>query len=168
MQGHGSFRDCIARTLNTAYGDGLLSEHTLAQRLDVLCGSHVIEPAGLLGDLTFRSSSALPTGLSRLARSARRAVGGRWQPPPAPMLLALDWDGGDDDLLLGRHVRCDIVLDDLSVSRRHARLRFRDGHWVLQDLESTNGTLVNRTPVVRCQLHPGDEVHVGSVRLVVD
>jgi hypothetical protein len=48
MKGHGSFRDRIARTLNTAYGDGLLSEHTLAQRLDVLCGSHVIEPAGLL------------------------------------------------------------------------------------------------------------------------
>jgi hypothetical protein len=42
MKGHGSFRDRIARTLNTAYGDGLLSEHTLAQRLDVLCGSHVM------------------------------------------------------------------------------------------------------------------------------
>jgi hypothetical protein len=111
MQGHGSLRDRIARTLNTAYGDGLLSEHTLAHRLDVLCGSHVIEPAGLL---------------------------------------------------VGRHLGCDIVLDDLSVSRRHARLRFRDGHWVLQDLQSTNGTLVNRAPVVRCQLQPGDEVHVGT------
>jgi hypothetical protein len=167
MPGPGSFRDHIARTLNTAYGDGLLSEHTLARRLDVLCGSHVIEPAGLLGDLTFRSSSVLPTGLSRLARSARRAVAERWR-QPAPMLLALDWDGGDDELLVGRHLRCDIVLDDLSVSRRHARLRFRDGRWVLQDLESTNGTLVNRTRVVRCQLHPGDEVHVGTVRLLVD
>ena len=84
------------------------------------------------------------------------------------MLLALDWDGGDDDLLVGRHPSCDIVLDDLSVSRRHARLRFRDGHWVLQDLQSTNGTLVNRARVVRCQLQPGDEVHVGTVRLLVD
>ena len=84
------------------------------------------------------------------------------------MLLALDWDGGDDDLLLGRHRGCDIVLDDLSVSRRHARLRFRDGHWVLQDLQSKNGTLLNRAAVVRCQLHPGDEVHVGTVRLLVD
>jgi hypothetical protein len=169
MHGHGSLRERIARTLNIAYGDGLISEHTLSQRLDVLCGSRVIEPAGLLGDLTLRSSAALPTGLSRLRQHARWALRDRWRvAPPPPMLLALDWDGGDDDLLLGRHRSCDIVLDDLSVSRRHARLRFRDGHWVLQDMGSTNGTLVNRAAVVRCQLHPGDEMHVGTVRLLVD
>jgi hypothetical protein len=169
MQAHGSLRDRIARTLNTAYGDGLLSEHTLAHRLDVLCGSHVIEPAGLLGDLTLRSSGGLPTRLWRLGQYARWALRDRWrEPPPDPMLLALDWDGGEDELLLGRHLGCDIVLDDLSVSRRHAQLRFRDGHWVLQDLQSKNGTLINRVPVVRCQLHPGDEVRVGIVRLRVD
>jgi FHA domain len=169
MEGHGSFRDRIARRLGVAYGDGLLSETTLAHRLDVLCGSHVIEPAGLLGDLSPRPSPALPAGLSRLVQSARWALRDRWRPQsPEPMLLALDWDGAEDDLLLGRHLSCDIVLDDLSVSRRHARLRFRDGHWVLQDLQSTNGTLVNRAPVARCQLLPGDEVHVGTMRLIVD
>jgi hypothetical protein len=170
MQGHGSLRDRIARALNTAYGDGLLSESTLAHRLDVLCASHVIEPAGLLGDLTIREpGSALPDGLSRLARRARRTLWDRRrQEPAAPMLLALDWDGAEDELLLGRHLSCDIVLGDLSVSRRHARLRFRDGHWVLQDLESTNGTSVNGARVGRCQLHPGDELHVGAVRLLVD
>jgi hypothetical protein len=169
MQGHGVLRDRIARTLNAAYGDGLLSEHTLSQRLDLLCASHVIEPAGLLGDLTFRSSSARSTRLARVAHYARWWLGGRWHPAPAePMLLALDWDGGDDELLVGRHRSCDIVLDDLSVSRRHARLPFRDGHWILQDLHSTNGTLVNRATVVRCQLHPGDELHVGTVLLLVD
>jgi hypothetical protein len=98
----GSLRDRIARTLNTAYGDGLLSEHTLAHRLDVLCGSHVIEPAGLLGDLTLRPSAGLSTRLSRLGQYARWALRERWrEPPPPPMLLALDWDGGDDDLLVG-------------------------------------------------------------------
>jgi FHA domain len=170
MQGHGSLRDRIARTLNTAYGDGLLSESTLAHRLDVLCASHVIEPAGLLGDLTIRPpGSALPGRLSRLARRARWALWDRRrQQLAAPMLLALDWDGAEDDLLLGRHLSCDIVLGDLSVSRRHARLRFRDGHWVLQDLESTNGTSVNGARVGRCQLHPGDELHVGTVCLLVD
>lgn len=169
MQGHGFLRDRIARTLNAAYGDGLLSEHTLSQRLDQLCASHVIEPAGLLGDLTFRSSAAVPTRLSRVGQYTRWVLRDRWRPaPPASMLLALDWDGGDDDLLVGRHRSCDIVLDDLSVSRRHARLRFRDGHWILQDLQSTNGTLVNRAPVVRCQLHPGDELHVGTVHMLVD
>lgn len=170
MQGHGSLRDRIARTLNNAYGDGLLSESTLAHRLDVLCASHVIEPAGLLGDLSVRGpASALPGGRNRLVRWVRRTLGERGrQEPAAPMLLALDWDGAEDDLLLGRLLSCDIVLGDLSVSRRHARLRFRDGHWVLQDLESTNGTSVNGARVGRCQLHPGDELHVGTVRLLVD
>jgi hypothetical protein len=170
MEGHGTLRDRIARSLKIAYGDGLLSESTLAHRLDVLCASHVIEPAGLLGDLTVRApGSVLPSGLSRLAQRARWAFWERWRPEPsAPMLLALDWDGAEDDLLLGRHLSCDIVLGDLSVSRRHARLRFRDGHWVLQDLESTNGTSINGARVGRCQLQPGDEVQVGTVRLLVD
>jgi hypothetical protein len=170
MQGQGSLRDRIARSLKIAYGDGLLSESTLSHRLDLLCASHVIEPAGLLGDLTTRASgSVLENGLSRLARTARWALWDRWRPePPAPTLLALDWDGAEDDLLLGRHLSCDIVLRDLSVSRRHARLRFRDGHWVLQDLQSTNGTSINGARVGRCQLHPGDELHVGAVRLLVD
>ena len=60
------------------------------------------------------------------------------------------------------------MLGDLSVSRRHALLRFRDGRWILQDLESTNGTRVNGEPVGRCQLRPGDALQVGDVRLLVD
>jgi pSer/pThr/pTyr-binding forkhead associated (FHA) protein len=60
------------------------------------------------------------------------------------------------------------VLTDPSVSRRHARLRFRDGHWILHDLESTNGTLVNDVPVVRCELRAGDLVALGDEHLVVD
>ncbi|MGI8714839.1 MAG: FHA domain-containing protein [Solirubrobacteraceae bacterium] len=174
VEGHGSLRDCIARTLNTAYGDGLLSESTLAHRLDVLCASHVIDPAGLLGDLpTGPARPSLLTTVARVATDARRALLGPEpaqsnRAPTARTLLALDWDGGHDELLVGRHPVCDIVLDDLSVSRRHARLRFRDGRWVLQDLESTNGTLVNGESVGRCQLRPGDEVHLGDVRLLVD
>ncbi|MGO9822239.1 MAG: FHA domain-containing protein [Solirubrobacteraceae bacterium] len=81
---------------------------------------------------------------------------------PAPNLLALDWSGATDELLLGRGPGCDILLTDPTVSRRHARLRFRDGNWVLQDLRSTNGTLLNDTVVGRCQLRPGDRLRVGD------
>jgi pSer/pThr/pTyr-binding forkhead associated (FHA) protein len=55
-----------------------------------------------------------------------------------------------------------------TVSRRHARLNFRDGSWVLQDLDSTNGTLVNNTRIVRCRLLPGDHLVIGSEHLLVD
>jgi hypothetical protein len=170
VEGHGSLRDRIARTLNVAYGDGLLSESTLAYRLDVLCASRVIDPAGLLGDLTLRAPrSGLATTAGRITDGARRMLWGSWHAPPRPAtLLALDWAGDAEDLHVGRHLACDIRLGDLSVSRRHARLRFRDGHWILQDLESTNGTRVNGTRVGRCQLRPGDAVQLGDVRLLVD
>ena len=83
-------------------------------------------------------------------------------------LLALDWTGAIPELFIGRSHRCDVVLDDPGVSRRHARLLFRDGSWVLQDLQSTNGTTVNGVPVGRCQLRPGDRLIFGTACLRVD
>jgi hypothetical protein len=170
VEDHGSWRDRIARALSAAYGDGLLSEHTLSHRLDVLSASHVIEPAGLLGDLSVRvPRSAVSTTVASLVGGARRALWDPWHAEPVPAtLLALDWTGGHDQLIVGRHLTCDVVLGDLSVSRRHALLRFRDGRWILQDLESTNGTQVNGKRVGRCQLRPGDALQVGDVRLLVD
>jgi predicted component of type VI protein secretion system len=85
-----------------------------------------------------------------------------------PRLLALDWGGGQEELLLGRQLSCDVVLGELTVSRRHARLVFRDGHWVIQDLGSTNGTRVNGVRVGRCELHPGDHIDLGDERLRID
>ncbi len=85
-----------------------------------------------------------------------------------PTLLALDWSGVEEQLLIGREQDCDVVLTHATVSRRHARLRFRDGGWVLQDLSSTNGTVVNGVSVVRCRLVVGDVLEVGEERLVVD
>jgi pSer/pThr/pTyr-binding forkhead associated (FHA) protein len=104
--------------------------------------------------------------------SLRRAAAlGRPRPsePPALLaLLALDWAGGCDELLVGRHLQCDVVVSHPSVSRTHARLSFRDGHWVLRDLDSTNGTRVNGRRVGRCRLEPGDRLSLGSADLLVD
>lgn len=83
-------------------------------------------------------------------------------------MLALDWSGATDELLVGRHPSCDVVLADPTVSRRHARLRFRDGTWALQDLESTNGTTINGLRVGRCQLRAGDRLMLGDQHLTVD
>jgi hypothetical protein len=163
----GDHRRRMALTLNAAYGDGLLSEKTFAYRLDLLLRSSVVDPGSLVGDLTFRAPRR------RLSRgflgSVRGAVGRHSEPDDSPaVLLALDWTGARTELLVGRHQGCDVVLDDPSVSRRHALLRFRDGHWILRDLESTNGSLVNGEPVIRCQLRPGDHLMLGDESLLVD
>ena len=48
-----------------------------------------------------------------------------------------------DQLTIGRDATNDIVINDAEVSRRHARLTFQGGKYVLEDLGSTNGTFVN-------------------------
>ena len=73
-----------------------------------------------------------------------------------------------DELLLGRDRSCAVVLDDPTVSRRHAHLRYRDGAWIVRDLGSTNGTTVNGASVTRSQLRPGDLVAFGDQTLLVD
>jgi pSer/pThr/pTyr-binding forkhead associated (FHA) protein len=83
-------------------------------------------------------------------------------------LLALDWSGNQDQLLVGRDPGCDVVLAEPTVSRRHAQLFFRAGSWTVQDLESTNGTLLNGKRVGRCEVRPGDRLILGLERLRVD
>jgi phosphoserine phosphatase RsbU/P len=63
--------------------------------------------------------------------------------------------------ILGRHPECDIVLDQGAVSRQHAQISFLDGEYVIEDLRSRNGTLVNGQLVQTPQpLHDGDEVTI--------
>jgi FHA domain len=167
----GSSRDRLARALNAAYADGLLSEQTLAYRLDLLFRSRLVDPVGLVGDLTGRTArrvwrSAVVDALEAAGHRLRTVVG--LADRVEPMLLALDWSGAQEQFLLGRHPACDVVLGDLSVSRRHARLRYQDGGWTLHDLDSTNGTKVNGLRVGRCALRPGDRLALGDERLVVD
>ncbi len=52
-----------------------------------------------------------------------------------------------DSTIIGRHPDCDIVIDDNSVSRRHAKIRRRGNQYFIEDLNSRNGTLVNREVV---------------------
>ncbi len=58
-----------------------------------------------------------------------------------------------------------VVLRDPNVSRRHAELSFDGRDWVIRDLNSTNGTLVNDVDVTECVLRDGDLITVGLVNL---
>lgn len=70
------------------------------------------------------------------------------------------------DLTIGRHSEVDVQVEDLSVSRNHARLRVEAGRCLISDNGSANGTFVNdrRLGADWCSLNPGDLLAVGSVR----
>jgi pSer/pThr/pTyr-binding forkhead associated (FHA) protein len=68
---------------------------------------------------------------------------------------------------LGRHPDSEIILDDITVSRRHAAIERTDEGYVVTDAGSLNGTYVNQERIDRAVLHHGDELQVGKFRLVL-
>ena len=65
-------------------------------------------------------------------------------------------------LLIGRRSDCQLILEDMSVSRRHASIWFDRGSWYIDDLHSSGGTFVNQRQVTRHVLREGDMIRIGD------
>ena len=70
-----------------------------------------------------------------------------------------------DKLVIGRVEGADLVLDDKGISRRHCEFERRGDGYVVRDLGSSNGTLVNGDKITERPLIAGDRVRVGGVTL---
>jgi pSer/pThr/pTyr-binding forkhead associated (FHA) protein len=66
----------------------------------------------------------------------------------------------------GRHPDSDIFLDDVTVSRRHAEIVRDAGGYRVRDSGSLNGTYLNRERVEEAPLGDGDELQIGTFKLV--
>ncbi len=66
---------------------------------------------------------------------------------------------------IGRSPDCDVFLDDVTVSRRHAILVHSESRYLLQDQGSLNGTFLNRRRIESAELADGDEAQIGKYRL---
>jgi pSer/pThr/pTyr-binding forkhead associated (FHA) protein len=111
-----------------------------------------------------------PTAVLRsaaLLHRVRAAAAAVWRIAPGRYFAIPD---GDEVVVLplgrltriGRRVSADIVLDDNSVSRRHALVLDRGGAPVIADDRSLNGVYVNGRRVLEARLHHGDEVQIGA------
>ena len=73
------------------------------------------------------------------------------------------------EVSIGRDETCDLILPEETISSRHTRLNYRNAHWWVEDLLSTNGTFLNdervETPTI---LISGDELRIGNNILVID
>jgi DNA-binding winged helix-turn-helix (wHTH) protein len=91
----------------------------------------------------------------------------------APSTIELVWKKqtfslADGEHLAGRDGDCAVMVDASTVSRRHARIVVVSGRATVEDLESTNGTLVNGKRIAGpTQLGPGDELALGSEKLQI-
>ena len=70
-----------------------------------------------------------------------------------------------DKALIGRSPECDVFLDDVTVSRRHAELVREANVFTIRDLGSLNGTFVNKRRIESSVLEDDDEVQVGKYRM---
>lgn len=94
--------------------------------------------------------------------------------PPIGILMDGDPENekttfSQNEISIGREPSCDISLPDPVISARHARLIYRNMHWWIEDLMSTNGTYLNdervESPTI---LINGDELRIGKNILVVE
>lgn len=69
---------------------------------------------------------------------------------------------------IGRKKSNDIVIDNLAVSGKHARIESVATNFVIRDLESTNGTFINKKKVSMHNLRHGDVLLIGKHELIFD
>jgi len=92
-------------------------------------------------------------------------------PPPRNMLVqlasrtVLQQGFLPPTVVIGRDFRCGLILNNLSVSRRHAKLCWEGGKFFVEDLGSANGTTINGEKIQRQALAPGDRIGVGKFEI---
>lgn len=92
-----------------------------------------------------------------------------------PVLIVVDGPVVIQSLLLekkrytiGRTNDCDLILPSTGVSRHHASVEKVGKKFYIEDLSSTNGTIINGKRITRIVLKPGDEIEICDYRLVFD
>ncbi len=72
-----------------------------------------------------------------------------------------------DRMIIGRDPSCDIVLSDLTVSRKHAAIQREGNSWFIEDLNSANGLLINAEKVTdRIQIHEKDVISILNAKII--
>lgn len=79
----------------------------------------------------------------------------------------LEWELDRPSTVIGRGRNADLVLNEATISRAHALFGYDAGKAFVQDLGSTNGTLVNGAREHRRVLAHGDELRMGKLVLRV-
>ncbi len=89
-------------------------------------------------------------------------------PVAESQLLMQAWFDEKTELTVGRNESCEITLDGLQISNRHAKLKKTDSGVVIEDVNSTNGVYVNGKRISRHVILPDDSVQIGAFVIRVD
>jgi hypothetical protein len=162
-------RERAIELVSDAYARGLFGTDTLNRRLDAaLAAQSVAELDRIVADVPSR------VGLrDRIEAGWRRHVGARLARQAGPGFTATvrvhaPRLAAGESAIVGRGHDVHLVIDQETVSRRHATLTRRGASLFVEDLGSLNGTWINGWRIDSPQrLRRGDEVILGTVRLVL-
>lgn len=159
-------RDAVSSDRDTGYGppvytpDGVLRVFGVSSPLDLppALKDEVAQGLATGSDVPTAPSPAPPTG-----HLIVHFVSDQWA-GSAEEVLPLD----GHDITIGRSPGCDIVIeDDILVSRHHAVIRYHDTGYMLVDLASSNGTLINGEPLAsEWTLREGDRIRIGDCDII--
>jgi pSer/pThr/pTyr-binding forkhead associated (FHA) protein len=109
--------------------------------------------------------------LEQLTESERNLIS-QLNPDSAMLIIHRGPNRGERFLInspettIGRSSDNDVVLDDVTVSRKHANIRRAGERFELIDLGSLNGTYVNNNSIARATLNSGDEIQFGKFHML--
>jgi chromosome segregation ATPase len=111
----------------------------------------------------------IQTSMERLGSVAPPAIGPVAVPEWAPELIRIDGDRSISHTLgrrtrIGRAPGCELHIDSTSVSRHHALILAGTREAIIEDLNSTNGVILNGRKVTRQVLNDGDIVTIGDIQ----
>jgi len=72
-----------------------------------------------------------------------------------------------DEIVIGRNAENNIVIENLAVSKQHARIVKQDGAYYIEDLNSTNGTYLNKIRITKKDLKNNDIITIGKHSLEI-
>ena len=129
------------------------------------------ETGGIPGFVAMRRAR---TRQLEMATEQIEAAENRLRPPVGATALVLSgfYEGLEvcldrDRLVIGRERKADLVLAEATVSRAHAVIGFDGQAFYVEDLGSTNGTLVNGARITKQPLKTDDEIQMGKLRVRV-
>ena len=115
---------------------------------------------------TRRGGAAVAAAAAPVASNAPVAVLiGQLMVLEPPENVGLTWALGNE-ITIGRAATCGLHIDDTYVSSVHARIFNRSGVFVIEDLDSRNGTVLNGNQLTTAtELRPGDRIQFGTTLL---
>lgn len=140
--------------IKVEFNDSVVANWQIEEEKDSLDGEE-LEKTTVLVD-SVRLTSSLAGEASRKSRPYLEIIKGSDQ----GKIFYLD----QDEFIVGRNADCDIVVQDLEISRQHLRLFTENRRWFVQDLGSTNGTYVNKLRVDRYMVNQGDKIKAGQTQ----